>query len=108
MSTTHHTTPYGDVDVSPSGASIDAHAGQLFAWSHRPGAAWPCSILDDLDHIAVAFDSTGLVELVTDGGYGDELPADELSAWASDVLRDVLPKDHPAYFVAVGQFGVSA
>jgi hypothetical protein len=45
---------------------------------------------------------------VTDGGYGDELPADELSAWASDVLRDVLPKDHPAYFVAVGQFGVSA
>jgi hypothetical protein len=100
-------TPYGDVTITPHGVVIEAHAGQLGAWARKPSASWPCSYLDDLNDIRAHFDAHGLVDLdsSSDEPTGErELPADELSAWSSDVLRDVLPADHPAYFVTVGQY----
>lgn len=103
MSVTKHRTPYGDAWVAADHVAIAAHGGQLYQWAHRPGAVWPCSVLDDLDGIRAEFDSNGLLDLVTPSD-SEDLSADELNAWSSDVLRDVLPTDHPAYFVAVGQF----
>ncbi len=104
-----HETPYGSVSITPNGVRIDANQSQLYDWAHRPGASWPCSTLDDLESISAAFDANGLVDLEQDPPYdyetgAGEIMGDELNAWSSDVLRDVLPKDHPAYYVTVGQF----
>lgn len=94
---------------------------QLRAWAERPGALWPCSTLRRFDTICAFFSNSGLIDLQGWDGdreeseYVDGSPAaydtsdiagDELSAWSSDCLRDVLPSDHPAYFVTVGQFNV--
>jgi hypothetical protein len=70
-------------------------------WAHRPGAAWPCSQLADR-RLMACFDRHGLVDLAIDGGRGDQdVNADEFNAITSDFLRDVLPKDHPCYFICV-------
>lgn len=91
-----------------SGVVVTATQDQLYAWSHRSGAAWPCSYLDDCDEVAAHFDRNGdLVDLLTvvDGRQDDvDIPADELNAWSSDALRDVLPRDHTAWYGTVGQF----
>lgn len=100
MPTTQHA--FGTVDVREHGVSIDATGAQLYAWAHRSGAAWPCSVLADLDEIHAHFDAHGLVDIDHPGV--EDLPADEFNAWSSDVLLDALPQDHPAYFVTVGQF----
>lgn len=96
-------TDFGDVWVMPDHVAIAADNRQVYNWAHRPGACWPCSTLDDIDAIRVEFDSHGLLDLITPSGSGD-IPADELNAWTSDVLREILPRDHPAYFVTVGQY----
>jgi len=104
---TEHRTDYGVVTITEYGVCVTATQDLLYAWSHRPGAAWPCSTLDDCDEVAAWFDSNGLCDLLTVvGGKQDEvdIAGDELSAWTSDVLRDVLPREHPAWNVAVGQF----
>lgn len=33
-----------------------------------------------------------------------EIPSDELNAWTSDAIGEVLPDDHPCHYVVVGQF----
>jgi hypothetical protein len=116
MATTEHAygvvTHHADMEC----VTIEATGNQLWQWSHRSGATWPCSALDDLDFIRVVFDADGLLEIeATCGGKDDDaegLTADELNAWSGDVLRDVLASSHPAYFVTVGQFdepeGISA
>jgi hypothetical protein len=51
------------------------------------------------------FDRSGsLVDFTLDGRSGPDVPADEFNAITSDMLRDRLPKTHPAYFGCVGQF----
>ena len=106
-----HTTEiageFGHVTITDAHVSIRATRSRLYDWAHRPGAAWPCSELARCEDIRVQFDTGGLVELVThpaDIGEASDLTGDELSAWSSDVLRDVLPREHPAYEVCVGQF----
>jgi hypothetical protein len=49
------------------------------------------------------FDRNGLLALETEPEHED-LAADELNAWSSDVLRVVIAADHPVYFISVGQF----
>lgn len=106
------TYPFGTVTITEHGVSIAADQFNLYEWSHRPGAAWPCSTLDELASIVVAFDSGGLLDLTTstddptasEDSAGIDIDGAELSAWACDVLRAVLPVDHPAYDVCVGQF----
>ena len=96
---------FGRVLIQADGVTIEADSGQLWEWAHRPGHLWPCSALARLEGPLVAeFDSNGLLDLTGDGGPDSDLSGDELSAWATDCLRDVLPADHPAYAVAVGQF----
>lgn len=105
-------TPYGDVTITDNGVTIEATGNQLWEWSHRRGASWPCSTLDDLDSIRAHFDANGLVDLEQSPSEYDEssnmtypeIAGDEFNAWSCDVLRDVLPIVHPAWFVTVGQF----
>lgn len=98
-------TEFGNVEVRPHGVTIEATGAQLYAWANRPGARWVCSHLEDLDSIRVNFDASGLVDFTaSEASARWDLPADEFNAWSSDVLRDVLPADHPAYPVTVGQF----
>lgn len=93
---------FGKVSLSEwAGVTINATHEQLVNWAYRPNAKWLCSELARLGGITAAFDPNGLVDL-SDGT--DNLSGDELTAWSSDVLRDVLTPWHPAYAVTVGQF----
>lgn len=96
-------TTFGIVRTYDYGSvTVTGDASQLWAWSHRSGAAWPCSYLDDCDEVSADFDSRGdLVDLIAspavDDGDGDlDIPADELSAWTTDVLIAAGMGDHPA------------
>jgi hypothetical protein len=87
------TREIGTCAASYGTVRVIGNAGQLFAWSHRAGARWPCSYLDDCDRVCAELDSRGdLVDLtVTVNGRivgGDEIdiPADELTAWIDDNL----------------------
>lgn len=93
---------YGDVTVSPYGATIQAAEHQLYAWANRTGAHWPCSRLAGCEYVRAHFDEHGLVDLSIEPEV--DIPADELTAWSSDVLGAVLPESHPAHYVNVGQF----
>jgi len=95
-------TDYGNAEIRPRGVTITANGSELRAWAARPGAVWPCSELAEASEISAHFDAHGLVDLTGDDCI--DLTADEFNAWSSDVLRVALPKDHPAYFVTVGQF----
>lgn len=88
------------VDVREHGVTIEADSAALYAWSRRPGYSWPCSELAHIDSLRAHFDAHGLVD--TDAS--EDIPGDEFTAFTSDALRAVLPTDHPAYFVNVGQF----
>lgn len=102
MMATIRTHLYGEATIYPDSVTLEASAYELTDWARRPGASWPCSALARLDSIRATFDSNGLVDVDHPGA--DDVPGDEFSAWSSDVLRDVLPLDHPAWFVTVGQF----
>jgi hypothetical protein len=88
--------------IGTEGVSITAGALALELWANRPGSVWPCSELEELESIRAVFDSNGLLELETVPEV--DLSSSELTAWSSDVLRDTLPADHPAWYVTVGQF----
>jgi len=97
------TTEFGAATVTFGAVEIRAGHHELHAWANRPGSRWPCSQLATLERIAVAFDRNGLVTLETKPELPD-LAADELNAWSSEVLRVVIPTDHPVYYISVGQF----
>ncbi len=68
--------------------------------------AWPCSTLRGKRFVA-AFDTNGLYDLTINGrfpGEHDETDGHELSAICADLLATRLDKEHPCYFVTVGQF----
>jgi|SRR5262252_3531930 len=92
-------TKFGLVTCDADGAvSIAATAAELFDWSHRPMAAWPCSILATYDNgIRVDFDSNGdLVDITGESEYAEDLASDELNAWSTDVLEISGLFDNPA------------
>ena len=78
-------------------------ANDTYGWAHKPGASWPCSFLAG-KRLRADFDSNGLVDYAVNGRYAEGMAADEFNAITSDFMRDRLPKEHPCYFVAVGQF----
>ena len=114
MNTPPIETPYGYVNVREDRVVIVAYRAQLYAWANRTGARWPCADLPMFDQVVAAFDRNGLCDLechdhsaervTTFEDESHDVGADEFNAWSSDVLRDVLPLDHPVYYVAVGQF----
>ena len=71
-------------------------------WADRPGASWPCSQLRG-KRLFAEFDQNGLVDIAINGRNVD-CDASEFNACTSDHLATRLPQDHPAWFVAVGQF----
>jgi hypothetical protein len=92
------------ITIHESCVKLWLSASDTYRWSHRPAAHWPCSILSGRRMFA-EFDRKGLVDLALNSGRGSQdCDTSELNAITSDMLRDKLPANHPAYFVAVGQF----
>lgn len=73
------------------------------AWARRSGNAWPCSGLEGR-RISAAFFSDGLCDLAIDGREDIDVDVHEFNALTSDVLAAKLPREHPCWFVCVGQF----
>lgn len=88
--------------IFDSGVKLWLSARETYDWAHRPGSSWPCSQLSD-KRLFVEFDRNGLCDLAINGRMTD-CDANELNAITSDFLAKKLPKDHPCYFVVVGQF----
>ncbi len=90
--------------IEPARVTIWLSARDTAEWAQRPGALWPCSFLSG-KRVMATFVAGGLVALEINGGRGSQdVLCDELNAITSDFLRPILPQDHPAWFVAVGQF----
>jgi len=67
---------------------------------------WPCSKLRG-KRVRADFDTNGLLDLSVNGRPPTEsldLDCTELNAIIADHLKGQLPKGHPCFFVAVGQF----
>lgn len=90
------------VKVYETGVRIWLSANDTHRWANRPHASWPCSQLADR-RVFAEFDSNGLLDMSIDGRCED-CDATEFNALVCDHLRERLPKDHPCYFVVVGQF----
>ena len=88
--------------IMPYSVALWLSANDTYNWANRPGNRWPCSQLSG-NRIAVCFDDNGLCEFTMNGKTAD-VDGNELSACYSDHLRDILPQDHPLYFIAVDQF----
>ena len=70
------------------------------------GKKWPCSGCEGR-RLFVEFDQNGLLDMTVDGrsSFGRiHIGSDELSAIVCDHVEGKITEDHPAYFVAVGQF----
>lgn len=89
--------------IYDSGFALWLSARDTYEWARRPGSAWPCSELSGR-RLWVEFDHSGLVDFSVDGVDGVDVPGDELSAIVADHIRRRIGEDHPAHFVAVGQF----
>ncbi len=86
--------------IEPTCVKLWLSARDTRAWA----AKWPCSFLAGR-RVVAEFHAGGLVDLVINGDRGpQDAPGDEFNAITSDFLRPILPQDHPAWFVAVGQF----
>lgn len=90
------------VSINPWSVKVWLSARDTYEWAHKAGASWPCSQLSNR-RVFAEFDRGGLVDFTINGKSRD-CDANELNAITSDALRGRLPKDHPAYFVAVAQF----
>ena len=90
------------LQIFDSGFNLWLSARDTYDWAHRPNCSWPCSQTSD-NRLFVQFDRNGLCDLTMNGKDAD-MDGTELSAIVADHLRDRLPKEHPCYFVAVGQF----
>lgn len=82
--------------------SLWLSSNDTYDWAHKPGASWPCSQLSG-NRIFVQWDTNGLCDFTMNGREAD-VDSTELNACCADHLSKKLPKDHPCYDVAVGQF----
>ena len=75
------TTPDGSIKLWLS-------ASDTYNWTHKTGAAWPCSFLANKPVFA-EFDSQGdLIDLAINYGRGDQdCPGDEFTAITDDFLK---------------------
>lgn len=69
------------------GYTLWLSARDTWAWAHRPGAAWPCSTLED-KRLAVSVDGNGLWDLTVNGRSDADPDSNELAA----IVADHLPK----------------
>jgi hypothetical protein len=90
------------IKIHESCVKLWLSARDTYDWAHQPGESWPCSTLSD-KRLFAEFDRNGLVDLAING-RSTNCDVTELNAITSDFLRGRLPVDHPAWFVAVGQF----
>ncbi|HSG61883.1 MAG TPA: hypothetical protein VLA24_10695 [Pseudomonadales bacterium] len=88
--------------INPNSFTVWLSRNDTYTWAHKTGAAWPCSMLSN-KRVVASFDANGLYDFAVNG-KGDDIDGNELSAIVADSMRDLLPAEHPAYFVAVGQF----
>ncbi len=93
-------------ESSDFGFSIKLSANDIHDWVRKPGAAWPCSTLDG-KRLTAEFDDNGLLDYTINGRYPserDDIDSNEFNAIITDHVKEVLDKDHPCWFVVVGQF----
>ena len=87
----------GTVYRDASGLRVVGTLNELYAWSHRPGAIWPCSTLEDYDRVSAVLDIEygDLVDLIVYDDIESRHPLDsddididgnELTAWLDDCL----------------------
>lgn len=88
--------------ITPDSVRLWLSASDTSSWAHRPGQHWPCSEIRGR-RLFAAFDRNGLYDMSIDGKSVD-VDATEFNAITSDFLRGKLPRNHPAYPVAVGQY----
>lgn len=82
-------TPFGSITATPRHVVMKATRAQAWAWSHRTGAGWPLSYMEQARSITAEFDGNGdLVDLIHPSTR--EVPADELNAWSSDLAAIAL------------------
>lgn len=97
------------VKWSDNGFTINLSVCDISDWVRTPGAAWPCSTLDG-KRLYAEFDSNGLLDYSINGRSANcdvaeyDIDSHEFNAIIADHAKEVLPTDHPCYFVAVGQF----
>jgi hypothetical protein len=87
------------VRIHDTSVSLWLSANDTYQWAHN----WPYSELSSR-RLYVCFDSNGLCDLAIDGRNDIDVSANELNAITSDYLAKRLPRNHPCWFVAVGQF----
>lgn len=90
------------IKIHDTSVVLWASARDTYDWAHKTGAAWPCSTLSNHRFCAV-FDDNGLMDFTLDGNDFD-VDSRELSAICADLVGQKLPKEHPCWFVVVGQF----
>lgn len=76
--------------INETGFTVWLSRRDTYGWAE----SWPCSELSDNRMVAV-FDAGGLADLTVNGGYGCDVPGDELTAIVSDYVYSRLPEDHP-------------
>lgn len=77
---------------------IEIAAEDTATWARR---GWPDAALAG-HAITARCDSGGLYDYEV--GKGLSAPSDELNALTTELLHELLPREHPAYYVAAGQF----
>lgn len=78
------------LEINETGFTVWLSRRDTYDWSE----SWPCSELSD-NRMVAEFDAGGLVGLTVNGGYGCDVPGDELTAIVSDYVYSRLPEDHP-------------
>ena len=90
-------THYGRATLTPDRwLFVTATPDELADWANRAESRWPGSYLANASgDVSATFDAGGELLDVNHPGLSD-VPAYELSAWASDVARAAGFGDHPS------------
>jgi hypothetical protein len=89
-------------------SSNDTHQWSLGLAPRGKNGRWPVSQLASR-RIKATFDTSGLLDCTVDGRNLSEdsrfwVPVDEFNAIVADFAETVMDKEHPAFYVVVGQF----
>ena len=75
----------------PESTKVWLSARETYDWAHRPGAAWPCSVLSGHRLFAEFDRNGGLVDITIDGNMDKDCPVDEFNAIMEDMLGTAQP-----------------
>lgn len=104
------------IRISPLGVSLWLSKQETTDWANgaiwagtKQGwithGSWPYSQLRG-KRVFASFDRNGLCDMTIDGNSSVDCDASEFSALCADYLSLKLPKEHPCYDVACGQFQI--